>query len=624
MCGIAGIIHTDNQFPTLEVLKKMSKSLAHRGPDAVGQFIDEKVGFAHTRLAILDLSKLANQPMISENKNHAISYNGEIYNFQEIKEKLIKKNHIFKSNSDTEVVLRSWIEWGENCVNHFNGMFAFSIYDKKEKKVFLVRDRYGIKPLYLGIFDGLFIFGSEQKAILCHPKIQKNLDFEGIFEYFTFQNIFTEKTFLKNIQLLPAGSITTISLQTNSIHTKKYWDFNFSDSFKNTEIKDVHKELEELINNAVKRQLLSDVEIGTYLSGGIDSGTISAIASSKISNLKSFTCGFDLSSASGIELGFDERDQARSMSDNFGTDHYDYILNSGDMEKSLPILSHHIEEPRVGQSYPNFYAAKLASNYVKVVLSGVGGDEVFGGYPWRYLRAFNYKNFEDYIDEYYLSWQRLVDNRDLKKMFKPIQKDVEHVWTRNIFKDIFKDYKKDLKKPEDFINHSLYFESKTFLHGLLVIEDKISMAHSLETRVPFLDNDLVDFAMKCPVTLKIKDLTNKTKINENDWSNKRLKYFQKTNDGKQILREVMSKYIPENIIKAKKQGFSSPDASWFRGESINFVKRELIERDAIIYNFLDKESVLNLVAEHLDGKKNRRLLIWSLLNTEHYLRDLFD
>ena len=209
-------------------------------------------------------------------------------------------------------------------------------------------------------------------------------------------------------------------------------------------------------------------------------------------------------------------------------------------------------------------------------MSGSGGDELFGGYPWRYYRTANAQCFEDYIDQYYLYWQRLVSNSELRSIFSPIWSEVEHVWTRDIFKDVFLNHDNQLERPEDYINHSLYFEAKTFLHGLFIVEDKISMAHGLESRVPFMDNDLVDFAMQCPVELKLNNLQEVLKVNENDNANKKESYFQKTNDGKQILRSMMSEFIPDEITNSTKQGFSSPDASWFKGESIDFVKRRLL------------------------------------------------
>jgi asparagine synthase (glutamine-hydrolysing) len=296
------------------------------------------------------------------------------------------------------------------------------------------------------------------------------------------------------------------------------------------------------------------------------------------------------------------------------------VLKAGDMERCLPDLAWHLEEPRVGQSYPNFYAAKLASKFVKVVLSGAGGDELFGGYPWRYYRGATAKNFKQYIDDYYIYWHRLIPNKSISKVFSPIWGDVKDVWTRDIFENVFLNHANSLDSPEDFINHSLYFEAKTFLHGLFVVEDKLSMAHSLESRVPFMDNDLVDFAMKCPVSLKLNNLGEVLKLDENEFGNKSANYFQKTNDGKQILRDVMSTFIPQDISKSIKKGFSAPDASWFKGESIDFTRETLFKKNSKIFEFFEYSSVTNLVNEHLSGKQNRRLLVWSLLNFEFWLK----
>ena len=376
------------------------------------------------------------------------------------------------------------------------------------------------------------------------------------------------------------------------------------------------EELDRLFKQAVNRQLVGDVELGAYLSGGIDSGSISAIVSQSYSNLKTFTCGFDLSSASGIELSYDERSKAEAMSALFKTEHYEMVLKAGDMERSLPALAWHLEEPRVGQSYPNYYAAKLTSKFVKVVLSGSGGDELFGGYPWRYYRGANSQSFDEYIDHYYIYWQRLVNNRDLKKMFSPVWHDVQDVMTRDIFRDVFAAHDNDLRRPEDYINHSLYLEAKTFLHGLLVVEDKLSMAHSLESRVTFMDNDLVEFAMNCPVGLKLNNLVDVLKVNENEQGNKQKSYFEKTHDGKQILRDIMARYIPPEIAKAAKQGFSAPDSSWFKGESIDCGKK-LMCNNANLYEYFDP-AVVQSPVNTLTVKKTDDYL-FGRFNFEHYL-----
>lgn len=619
MCGIAGLIHLNGEPVSPVILKKMTDGIAHRGPDGEGQWIEGNVGLGHRRLAIIDLSPAGHQPMITGDHRYILSYNGEIYNYREIRSELEALGYWFRSQTDSEVVLNALAHWGPDALIKFNGMYGLALWDRKEQTLLLARDRYGIKPLYYARQGHCFAFGSEQKAITAQPAFKRELNKKALLEYFTFQNIFTDQTLLEDVHLLPAGHFAKLHVPTGQWSQHQYWDYRFREPEHKADKQEYVEELDRLFKQAVNRQLVGDVEMGAYLSGGMDSGSICAIAAQQFPYLKTFTCGFDLSSASGIELGFDERTKAEAMSARFKTEHYEMVLKAGDMERCLPKLAWHLEEPRVGQSYPNFYAAKLASKFVKVVLSGSGGDELFGGYPWRYYRGANSQNFESYIDQYYLYWQRLVDNRQLKEMFAPVANDISGVWTRDIFRDVFATHDNVLERPEDYINHSLYFEAKTFLHGLFVVEDKLSMAHGLESRVPFMDNDLVDFAMQCPVGMKLNNLAEVLKINENEPGDKRSQFFQKTNDGKQILRDMMSRHIPAFVTLAEKQGFSSPDASWFKGESIEFVKRTLLKGNARIYEVLDRQTVSNLVKEHLESQHNRRLLIWSLLNVEAWI-----
>jgi asparagine synthase (glutamine-hydrolysing) len=621
MCGITGIFNLNGEPVSPVILRKMTDAVAHRGPDGEGFYTDSFIGLGHRRLAIIDLSSAGHQPMMTQDSQYVLSYNGEIYNFQELRLELEARGYHFRSRTDSEVLLYAYVEWGEEALDRFNGMFAFAIWDRQRQELFLARDRYGIKPLYYTLQGHTFLFGSEIKAILAHPAYQVTLDKEALLEYFTFQNFFTDKTLFSEVKLLPAGSYLRVELGAQRHGPpQRYWDYHFVEPERPKDEREYLEELDRLFRQAVSRQLVSDVDVGAYLSGGMDSGSITAVAASQLPYLKTFTCGFDLHSASGLELSYDEREIAESMSYQFKTEHYEMVLKAGDMERVLPKLTWHLEEPRVGQSYPNFYAAQLASKFVKVVLSGGGGDELFGGYPWRYYRAVINDNFEGYIDKYYLYWQRLIPNKIIKEVFKPVWAEVEHVWTRDIFRDVFTRYIPELTRPEDYINHSLYFEAKTFLHGLLIVEDKLSMAHSLETRVPFLDNDLVDFAMQVPIHLKLGNLGEVVRLNENEPGHKTAKYFNKTNDGKLLLRKVMQRYIPAEVTSREKQGFSAPDASWFKGESIDYVRRQLFSNQARIYEFLDREALHNLINEHLAGKQNRRLLIWSLLNMEWWLK----
>ena len=622
MCGIVGFINLDGSPASPAILKKMTDEIYHRGPDGEGHWVKDNVAIGHRRLSIIDLTNAGYQPMSSRDGRYILSYNGEIYNFKELRSFLKTKGYTFNSNTDTEVVLLSLVHWGIEALNKFNGMFAFAFYDNLKKELIIARDRYGIKPLYYSIYDKIFSFGSEQKSIILQPSFSKKIDLPALMEYLTFQNIFTDRTLLKNINILPAGHFGVFKHKDKNITLKKFWDFKFEEPNNKLKKSEYLEELRFLFKQAVKRQLVSDVELGCYLSGGMDSGAITAIASKSYLNLKTFTCGFDISSASGLELSFDERSKAEAMSGLFKTEQYEMVLKAGDMERCLSRLAWHLEEPRVGQCYPNYYMAKLASKFVKVVLSGSGGDELFAGYPWRYYRSAISQNFEEYIDSYYIYWQRLIDNKDLHKIFAPVWEEVKHVRTRDIFRDVFLQHDNKLEKPEDYINHSLYFEAKTFLHGLLMVEDKMSMSYGLENRVPFLDNDLVDFAMRCPVGFKLNNLNEVIRINENQIGDKQNIYFQKTNDGKQILRDMLSDYVPDYITKGEKKGFSSPDASWFKGESIDFVRKKLLDPQAKIYNVLDYNATVSLIDDHLSGKENRRLFIWSLLNVNQWMHQI--
>jgi asparagine synthase (glutamine-hydrolysing) len=289
------------------------------------------------------------------------------------------------------------------------------------------------------------------------------------------------------------------------------------------------------------------------------------------------------------------------------------------MERAMADIVWHMEEPRVGQSYPNFYAAKLASRFGKVVLSGAGGDELFAGYPWRYWRSVGSDSFDHYVDDYYRFWQRLLPEDLYGRVLAPVWNEVRGVDRRDIFRSVFNNPPESLSGPADYVNRSLYFEAKTFLHGVLTIEDKLSMAHGLETRVPLLDNDLVDLACSIPVHQKLGALGDIVRMDENEPGPKQARYFGKTHDGKMILRSLMKRHVPDDIASGAKQGFSGPDASWFRGESIDYVRRSLLSRDAAIYDYLDRDVVGGLLNEHLEGRANRRLLVWSLLYLENFL-----
>lgn len=611
MCGIAGYLNLDGRPASPVILKAMTDAIQHRGPDGEGQLIDGPLAIGHRRLAIIDLSALARQPMETPEGDQVLSYNGEVYNYRELRTELEALGHGFRSQSDVEVVLTALSQWGEAAVNRFNGMFALAHYCRRTRLLTLARDRYGIKPLYTARIGQTFLLASEVKVFLAHPDFSAAIDPDGLAEYLIFQNYLTDRTLFRDVRLLPAGCLLQLPLDGagSESEPRRYWDFHFAerqDSFNRAE---ALEELDRLFVQAVSRQLVSDVPVSTYLSGGMDTGSIAAVASQQLGSMRSFTVGFDVSSVSGLEIAYDERARAERMSSFCGTEQYEMVLKAGDMERAMDTLVWHLEEPRVGQSYPNFYAAKLAGNFDKVVLSGAGGDELFAGYPWRYYRAMVNADFEDYAAKYFDFWQRLLPLESVDAVMAPLGGRAQ-VDPFALFKGVFADHANRLERPEDYVNHSLYFEAKTFLHGLLVVEDKLSMAHSLETRVPFLDNDLVDFAMALPARYKLADLGEAVRMNENQPGRKTTHY---TRGGKLILREAMARHIPEEVANAAKQGFSGPDATWFRGQSIDYVRSLLLNPRAPLYDYLDYKTVHAMVSTHLEGRENRRLLIWSLI-----------
>jgi asparagine synthase (glutamine-hydrolysing) len=613
MCGFAGVVETRDRGPSAELLRAMATSIAHRGPDGGGVHVDGPVGLGARRLAIIDLSEAANQPFTRSGV--VVAHNGEIYNFRELRQELQRLGHRFESRSDTEVVAHAYAEWGESCVDRLRGMFAFAVWDADRRRLFVARDRFGVKPIYWHWRGGTLTFGSEVKALLVHPAVRAELCPEALTEYLTFQNVLSDLTLFQGVRLLPAGHTLTLDLEEGEPRVQQYWDFTPGEPLVLDE-DEASKRLEFLFEQAVTRQLVSDVEIGAYLSGGLDSGYISSVAAQHVPRLATFTAGFDLTSVSGLEVGFDERARAEQLANALKTEHYEVVLHAGDMEWVLPSLVWSLEDLRVGQSYPNYYVARLASKFVKVVLSGAGGDELFGGYPWRYFAGFgDQASFER---RYYEYWQRLVSDDERTELLSPnVLAAAAHHEPYDVFRDVLAGWTGPLDTPDDRVAASLYFELKTFLHGLLVVEDKLSMAHSLETRVPFLDEDLVDFALALPVAHKLRRLDS-TRVDENV-PGKRL-LAEHDHEGKVLLRRTLERIGPHGVGTRRKQGFSAPDATWFRGESIDYIDRLLRDRNALLYEFVQRPAVERILDQHRSGKVNHRLLIWSLLCLEWWCR----
>lgn len=620
MCGICGIFNLDGEPVPHRQIKAMVDALAHRGPDDEGFFVDVNVALGHRRLAILDLTPAGHQPMVNSSGSVVLVYNGEIYNHLELRLELEAQGYAFRSRTDTEVLLHGYEAWGIDVVKRLNGMFAFGLWDERIRTLYLVRDRFGIKPLYWTRVGSTFLFASEIKALLTHPKVSPDINPDALNEYFTFQNLFRYHTLFKGINLLQAASIRWVAEGDQRLQRKTWWDFDFTHRDEAMDMEEARDETLRLFKQAVTRQLMGDVPVGSYLSGGMDSGSVVAVAASHIPRLATFTCGFDLSSVTGVEANYDERREAELISCHFKTEHYQQVVNASDIAWALPRLIWHLEDLRIGMSYPNFYVARLASKFVKVCLSGAGGDELYAGYPWRYYRVFSSIGRDDYLRQYYEFWQRLVPDGQKPAFF------TEGVWRQVRDRDTFRTFSRVFTfndqlrydSPEEHIANSLYFEIKTFLAGLFIVGDKLSMAHGLEERVPFMDNNLVDFAQRIPVRHKLADLERIKRLDEN--VTRKVRRYQEHDDGKNVLRSAMSSLLPEEVVRRRKQGFSAPDESWYRGESLDYVRQVLLNKRAAYKDFLNPHFVENVVKEHASGKRNYRLLLWSLLSFEYWCR----
>jgi asparagine synthase (glutamine-hydrolysing) len=622
MCGISGIFNLNGSPVCSDLLYRMNALLVHRGPDSGGVFQEDGVGLAHRRLAIIDPSTSGAQPMSSADGKWTVVFNGCVYNYQELRRELINEGHRFRSASDTEVLVQGIAHHGPSFFKRINGMFAVAAYNHAERAVYLSRDRFGVKPLYYWFNGRTLVFASEIKAIIIHPDYKMDVDLGALNEYFTFQNLFTYRTLFKGVNMLPQANTVRVDVNTTELKGRAWWDFDFTEPDERMSFEDARDETLRLFEQAVQRQMVADVPVGSYLSGGMDSGSITAVASRQVNRLSTFTCGFDMSSVTGREANFDERRDAELMANHFKTEQFEQVMNAGDLRWSLPKVVYHLEDLRVGMSYPNYYISRLASKFVKVCLQGTGGDELFGGYPWRYYHVFESLSQKDFLDRYYGFWQRLVPDVEKARLFTPdVYKNININEPRQVFERVFScNEKLQYETPEQHIQNSLYFEAKTFLNGLLLVGDRLSMANGLEERFPFLDNDLVAFAQKIPVRHKLGNLEREIKRMDENISLKKSAY-REFDDGKNVLRKAMQKLVPKHIISRKKQGFSAPDESWYRGENADYVKELLLSGNNASSTFINTDYIRFILSEHTEKQINHRLLIWSFMCFEMWCKE---
>jgi asparagine synthase (glutamine-hydrolysing) len=615
MCGIAGILHLNHQPMELATVKAMTDAIAHRGPDAQSQWADGVVGLGHRRLAIIDLSDDGIQPMTNEDGTVWITFNGEIYNFAEIRAELVARGHRFRSHSDTEVIIHGYEEWGRDCLKRLNGMFAFALWDKTRQELWVTRDRIGIKPLfYVHYPQHFFAFGSEIKALLATGHVNKAIDDSALSYYLALNYVPAPHTLWQDVrQLLPGQSLIIGANGDCAVET--YWDLVYDETQHKSEDQ-WREELEARISEAVRLQLVSDVPFGSFLSGGVDSSTIVYWMSRHLPTpVKTFSIGFN-------NPQFDELIYARQVAQSLKTDHHERVV-SPDMAEILPRLVWHSEEPTADSSMVAVYhVAQLARQHVTMTLSGDGADEIFAGYEtytahyihrlYRHIPSpLRHTLIEPLVNQMPTTHGKVSLDFKLKRFVKSgaMDSDAAHASWRTIFDgkqqhallgrkssanvvdDIYRPYFAQ-SNAKHAVNRLLYVDTRMYLpNDMLVKVDRMTMAHGLESRVPFLDHTLVEFIASIPPQLKLK------------W------YRHK----KYLLKQMMRGKLSDDILFRKKAGFNVPNASWISGELRPFVFDHLSENRIRQMGWFVPSVVTQLLNDHINQKADHSHQIWCLL-----------
>jgi asparagine synthase (glutamine-hydrolysing) len=630
MCGIIGFLTSKAQnIPDYGVLREMRESLFHRGPDDLGEYtraLDEGgpfVFFGHRRLSIIDLSG-GHQPLSNENETVWVVFNGEIYNFRELRSRLENLGHRFKTNSDTEVIAHAYEEYKENCFKYFNGMFAIGIWDEKQNRLILARDRLGKKPLYYSLINETFIFASELKAIMAYPSFPRKVDPVSFMKYLFFEFIPCPHTIFKDANKIPAASY--LIWDKKGIEVRQYWSpFESQRGEKSLPEAEAGLRMMELLKESVKRRLISDVPLGVFLSGGIDSSAITAFAQQEVpGKIKTFSIGFE-------DPSFDESKYASLASKYIGTEHHEQMMTPADLLNIVPTLPDILDEPMADASIlPTYLLSKFTRGHVTVALGGDGGDELFAGYP-TYLAHKLAGYYECFLGAFHPMVVRLAnllpvsdDNISFDFKVKKFLSGIGYpngirnsVWLGSFpiqenEKVLSPEFRQRFNRDqlledillygeecpyEDQITKLQYLDMRLYLQeSILVKVDRASMACSLEVRAPFLDCELVEFVMGLPSQYKLKGTTSKY-----------------------ILKKALKKYLPDSIIHRKKKGFGVPIAKWVKGELkelfSDFLSTDRVKREG----FLNPEYVTLLLQDHLTNKKDNRKQLWTLLVWELWL-----
>jgi len=627
MCGICGAYGSNDR----DILHRMCRAMVHRGPDHQGEFYDEHVMMGMRRLKIIDL-ETGNQPIYNEDRSIALVYNGEIYNFKELRSELKKKGHRFTTNTDTEAIVHLYEERGEAFLSGLRGMFAFSLWDSKKRRLILARDRIGIKPLYYYQKDGIFLFASEIKSIMAHPGFSRDICYQALHDYLTYQYIPAPQTIFENLYKLLPGH--TLTFGSGEVTVKKYWDIldgdNDSGLRSGPDLASLSYELTHRLQEAVNMHLVSDVPLGVFLSGGIDSGALVALASELSEQpVKTFSIGFE-------DDYLNELDNARLVANRYGTDHQEFVLKPPGLDSIEDIIGCFDEPFADSSAIPTYFVCKCAKEHVTVALSGDGGDEIFGGYG-------NYK--ADKLTHWYrklpapvrdqflpLLVKRLSENRSRSSRVDQIKKllataalppEQGHVFWLSVFNedlkkevyrseklrqididslDLYLHYFDQFPKNLDYLNRCIFVDMKTVLpDDYLTKVDRMSMAHSLEVRVPLLDNRLLEFAAGISSDLKLRGLTTKY-----------------------LFKKAMRSRLPHEVLYCRKKGFSMPLARWFRHDFNQLISEYLAEDVLKRRGYFDFKAVNRVADAHLKGKEDNSKFLWVLVCLEIWHRRYMD
>lgn len=617
MCGICGIVDGCGRHVDPAVLRSLNNAIAHRGPDGDGFFEQPGVGLAMRRLAIIDVAG-GDQPIFNEDKSLAIVYNGECYNYQELRDKLDKRGHQFRTNSDTECIIHLYEDHGPDCVQHLRGMFAFAIWDTPRQRLFIARDRLGKKPIFYSVVAGQLYFASELHALLTQLPETPQIDLGAIDQYLSLQYIPEPFTAYQNVFKLPAAHY--LIWEKNELKIERYWNLNYEPKHTGSE-GELIEELRTIAADAVRMRLISEVPLGAHLSGGIDSSIVVALMAQASSGpVKTFSAGFE-------ETSFSELPYARAVAQRYGTEHHEFTLTFGDVPATLETLLQHFGEPFADPSaLPLYHLSRLTREHVTVALNGDGGDESFAGYQRYWLDPLgdNYLRLPAFVRDAVpalasafpaggdrpvggslgnglkrLPQLSAVDRRASllrwSSYFSVKQK--ADLWQPNILANL------DLHQAErqlallaenalasNRLDRTLYADIKSYLAGdLLVKADRMTMANSLEGRSPFLDHVLVEWAAKLPVKYKLRG-----------------------RQGKVLLRKAFAAMLPPEVLKHKKQGFGIPVAAWLRGPLENWTRDLLLGPDSALKPWLQRDAMVRLIAEHQAGKQDHGKRLWAL------------